>query len=855
MPVYRLKNSGSWRKLSRIYRLKANGTWRSLAAVYRLKSNGIWKKVFGSVSLPTISQEVEISKSSPNATTGFITLTGTNYYWTNATSLQYRFQWYNLTTWQTINSGSITNPAVGSSNTKTYTVQIIDTNTNTDNLYRFVVVATNSSGSSDSTSNTVTISTPRNITNVTASQVGTTKQATVSFTAGLYTNSVIITRYKYNGATLEAFTEYHRTTASPATIPLDEYGKTYRFTVTPYTGSLVSGNVTGYVGNSSSLTSAFTSTPPPAPIPITRPSLSPTGSVLPDTQLTATTGTYEADSFYSKTIRVMGWATPPTLVNGSTTFPNPNSASTPSSLTSSLTPSQININYTYYAVDTVVSADQSTTYYYYSELSAIIYMPSFSDNFNRTNTTGSQGIGRTSTGNWYWSQVGNFYGYQNPSNQDLDNISWQINNNTAYNGYTTPFSASPTGYPMKSINVGDSNVSIQASIPDGGGGPGLAFWVTGSGSWWAVAPSYYRQDVTVTTYPCSDGPYTHTSTTCPTTYPGSTTVGQICSCTAGSSTTTYNCTGGPVDALSCPAGPYSTTAANLGLRCSSCTTVTSTTCTGSGICAGEGCCPTSGSANGQRCSACTAYKICDVYEQVFLSSGSPLLGTGCGDRCTCTGPLFTAGTSTCGPTVQEFSNPGSSTFACVTAADAGKVCEVTFIGSSWLVKRCVVGTASQRYYDCTKNRCGSTYNTNETSTYQRYNTVASSTTTVNASYYKVTTGTATTTTYYSRIRLLSANGSSVISVVDHAIQNTTSASGYAAIPIRGLKVETTNNTISAYAYSNEAATTQVGSTLIHTATNPTKMLAGESAVGIINTPTDENRITGNRLDNFIYTNV
>jgi len=48
MPIYRLKSSGEWRKLSKIYRLKNTGAWRSLSRIYRLKSNGEWKKVFSS---------------------------------------------------------------------------------------------------------------------------------------------------------------------------------------------------------------------------------------------------------------------------------------------------------------------------------------------------------------------------------------------------------------------------------------------------------------------------------------------------------------------------------------------------------------------------------------------------------------------------------------------------------------------------------------------------------------------------------------------------------------------------------------------------------------------------------------
>ena len=44
MPIYRLGNSGNWRKLSAIYRLGNTGVWRKIAAAYRLGSAGNWRK-------------------------------------------------------------------------------------------------------------------------------------------------------------------------------------------------------------------------------------------------------------------------------------------------------------------------------------------------------------------------------------------------------------------------------------------------------------------------------------------------------------------------------------------------------------------------------------------------------------------------------------------------------------------------------------------------------------------------------------------------------------------------------------------------------------------------------------------
>jgi len=429
MPIYRLNSSGQWKKFSSLYRLNNSGVWKRFSAWYRLNSSGIWKKLFSSEEGPSIAQQVEISQST-NSTTGLVTLTGTNYHWTNSTSLTYYFQWYNSGSWQTIDVGSITNPASGSSNTKTYVVQSYDTSTNSDNLYRFRVVATNIVLTSSSISNTTTISTPRDVINVTASQVGTDLQASVSFTVGSYTGSVIIKRYKYSGGTLQSTTEFYKTTASPTTITLDEYGKQYRFSVTPYTGNIVSGNVTGYPGNESSLTTQFTSNFPPTPIQTSSPTLSSTGNVVIGTTLTANRGTYQNNTIFDGNpdlaiqTRVYGWVFPgPTLTNGTTTAPP--TPDTTSGGTQSLLTTQLMVNYTFYAVDIVIAADGASTYYYYSDLNARAFIPSFSDNFNRLAGTGSQGLGQTSTGSWYWSTNGGLYGPQTPS-INTNNFSWQL---------------------------------------------------------------------------------------------------------------------------------------------------------------------------------------------------------------------------------------------------------------------------------------------------------------------------------------------------------------------------------------------------------------------------------------------
>jgi hypothetical protein len=830
MPFYTY--SGSWRNIKKAW-VYVNNVWQPIKKGWVWVSNQ-WKLFFTGENAPSIEQQVTISQSSPNSTTGLITLIGRNFHWTNFTSLTYFFEWSTDggSNWTTLSTGNINNPASGTWTTPEpeHLVTVAQTFPNIDNLYRFRVFAQNITLNNSSTSSSTTISTPRNVTNVSASQIGSTLQANVSFTTGLYTNSVRITRNEYAIDTLVSTQTFDRTTASPASITLPSYNRTYKFTVKPYTGSIVSSSVTGYPGNETAETAGLAIGAPPAPIPITRPTLSPTGSVVSGTQLTATNGTYEAGSYHSISTRVFGWAISPTPTNGSTSSPGNNLTSQP---LQTYTPSQVYTGYTFYAVDIVVSADQSATYYYYSNLSATTFIPSFSDNFDRANTNGSQGIGRTSTGNWFWSQPLNIYGFQNPSNQDLDNISWEIDNNTAYNAHTVPFDAGPEGYPMKTINVADSNVSINASVTDGGGGPGLAFWVTQSGSWWAVAPSYTFSQSTTT---CSSGCGNYS------------TIGECNGCPYTSSTNTFYTCGGSA-AGSCPGSSTNIyNASTLGQRCSSCTGVSD--CFGTSTVYSS-----TSSCNG--CSFTTEtnyYQSCPTPTTSSPTYSDNTLSTACGGKCSCLGPFTSPSTTTysCGTTETALGSPVVVVATC-NATNVGSPCNQRIVREDgftvYYVRYCVsTTTPGSTYYHCTTRSCSDGYRCSPRS-YDIWSTVSS----FDVTLYNCCPNSTTTNTYTSRIRILAASGSSVIAKSNHTIA--TSNSSYQLI--RGLSVDTSGNTITAKAYSNTNLSSQLGTTLTYNATsdNPTKMVAGDSAVGIINTPTDANRITGNRLDNFTYTNV
>jgi len=152
------------------------------------------------------------------------------------------------------------------------------------------------------------------------------------------------------------------------------------------------------------------------------------------------------------------------------------------------TPQQI-----FYTRDKVLSLDGSTYYYYYSATGATAFIPNFTDTFDRTNN--SQEIGTSSAGFVYSS-------YKNPATNSAD--SWGISSNAASNSYIPGFSDAANTYPMRTIEVHKNNISLSAAIPSGGGGPGLAFWVTARGSYWAASTYYYQS--TTTSYACNGPP-------------------------------------------------------------------------------------------------------------------------------------------------------------------------------------------------------------------------------------------------------------------------------------------------------------------------------------------------------------
>jgi hypothetical protein len=121
-------------------------------------SNG-WRRFFTSALTPSIASTVTISR---NNATYPSTLTGTNFSWTNSTSLTYLFQKSsdNVNFTDIGTASSIANPSSGSSNTVTYALTLSDFPAFTS-YFRFVVTAVNSTYSTSATSTSTSVSVNR----------------------------------------------------------------------------------------------------------------------------------------------------------------------------------------------------------------------------------------------------------------------------------------------------------------------------------------------------------------------------------------------------------------------------------------------------------------------------------------------------------------------------------------------------------------------------------------------------------------------------------------------------------------------------------------------------------------------
>ena len=326
MDIFVATASG-WKKINSAWVATASG-WKQVASGWVATASG-WKKFFPGSVTPTIESAVTISR---NNATYPSTLTGTNKHWYDSTSLTYVFQKSSDgSSWTNIGSAtSISNPAVGATNTATYALTLADMPSFTS-YYRFVVTATNStySTTATSTSGSVTVNKPAPINTVAPAVTptsGTAGSTTYSTTNGTWDPDDADGTYAYQwqfydgGSLYGSISGATSSTYTPASNYVSVYGSVLRCRVTAT-------NATGSTAATSNEVTVSAPTPAkPAGGSVT---LTPSGTQYNGTTLTASTS---------------GWSGSPTSyfvgIYVSTGTPSPGAAGTTlktSSSTSSVT--------------------------------------------------------------------------------------------------------------------------------------------------------------------------------------------------------------------------------------------------------------------------------------------------------------------------------------------------------------------------------------------------------------------------------------------------------------------------------------------------------------------------------------
>lgn len=365
-----------------------------------------------------------------------------------------------------------------------------------------------------------------------------------------------------------------------------------------------------------------------------------------------------------------------------------------------------NPRYIFYEVDRVLGTDGTTYYYYYSNP---IYakIGSFTDTFTRTVASG------TSLG-----QINSSLYYTGPNASS----GWSVNGSQAINTSAVSSSTSPSSWPKQVIETsGQPDVTVKVQLPTADAGLGVAFWVSGAGSWWA-ATSYKKSVVTVG-ITCTGT--TYTGTTCPTL---GVNIGEYCDCiTVTIPEIAPACTISKTSMLT-DGGSIGTTA---GARCTDASPTTIYSCntpvTGSTsnptVITG----PYSSSNVGSRCSTGTANTTyaCDtaVYgaSSVGTLTSAPYISSDLGVRCS----AYTTNTSySCNQAVSGRTYTGTLIASGNYAGNVGGRCSVSTASTSYACDTAVTGRSSVGSLTSTPYiasdvgvRCSS-YTTNTSSTWQ-----------------------------------------------------------------------------------------------------------------------------------------
>ena len=866
MGIY-LKNSTGWKNAKELY-LKNSTGWKKIKQAYLKTSNG-WKLLFSSSLTPSVEYNASIAQST-NGTTYLVTLTGTNYHWTNADTLSYKFEQTinNQTTWTTLASGTATNPSSGLSNTYTYQLvdNFSDVTPNIQNIYRFVVTGTNTTYSTSfaSTDNTTSVYGPEDITITTTGKSYNSVDLDWTSTAAANAQKYLV-YFKLSTDLSYTFSKVIANTST--TIDSLLSSTSYNFKVVPITG--VSNTYKGYRGNDSNVLTVTTNAAP-VPTQLTSPVITGTGYAF--SAINGTSGTYQSGTFQSKTSYI-----------GRTVFSTPltSGLTTTSMSTAGSPPYNVNQNdatapkYYFYYVDEVLANDGTTFYYYYS--SAIdAKIGQVVDNYTRTV---SGGLG-TMTPAINSAMSPNAHIYSLTANGSL----WSVNGSVA--SIASAVSGSnPNTYPQQSVILdGATNAVVSASFPSGSDGLGLTFWSTSAGSWWAsrvnrttsTANKYvYYTLATVPTCPdngsgssgtncktrsvqtCPDNNIGSTSSNCKsrlvTTCPDNGSGNLLNYCKSrnvatcpdnGSGSSGSNCKSRSVS--TCPNNDAGSTSSN-------CKTRTVSTCpdNGSGnlssYCKSRtvSTCPDNGSgSSGSNC------KSRSVSTSSCPNNGLGSTSSNCKTRTvsTCPSGSSPAG-SFCYSNTYPYALTGGVTNTTVYDNYVYTNTTVYDSSSSTIVYDAFSNTTAYDNYVSTTvyDFAGSTivYDAYvNTTTYDNY----VYTTAYDAAVFECTVGPTTqyggslptncsntsssVTVYDTNLNTLNANGSTVSVVnTENIFSNEESPS-----TVGGMSVTTSGDNISTTLYSNTARTSTI-TTKSYTPTSPTKSTnLGQSAFGIIKTP-------------------
>ena len=360
-----------------------------------------------------------------------------------------------------------------------------------------------------------------------------------------------------------------------------------------------------------------------------------------------------------------------------------------------------------------------------------------------------------------------------------------------------------SSYPLASVDVDAKNVIVSADITDGG--PGVAFWITDANSWWASSVNY------------------RTTSGCTGAGGNSSSGGGDCGSYTNPTYAATTCTGA--------GGNSSSGGGNCGTLVAA--TYAPTTCTGAGgnSSSGGGNCGTlTPATTTTQCltKASGAVGDCNFQNGYYLFSNLQ----------TCpAGKTFISAQGNCcetgivGGTVINF-NCGGVTYPCNGQGGPGVGTCGFFISGQYLGTNTEVTT--QAYYS-------GSLEGGQQLTQAYYTGSLQGGGQLTQGYYSGSTQ----TTYHTDLKIYSSVSGTITTAATSTLNS--NVSGYSEA--NSIKVTTNGESISAQAFSSAGLSSQLGSTLTHTASGANR----GTKTGIIKTSSDAN--AGSLSDNFATENV